>query len=397
MEAFEKRQKAGIRYDLDRMRKVLELLGNPQNTGKAVHIAGTNGKGSTAAYMEALLKETCTTWTFISPSFSGREEQFRWCGRAPDEETFARWVDEVLPAVEETEKQFGMMTPFELTTTVFYYAAREKQPDVLIVEAGMGGKLDATNVIEHPSAAVITSIGSDHLTYLGGSRETAARHKAGIFREGVPAICSADQEALVWLKEEAESAGAVWTPPVSWEWEAPDRLTIDGESVTLPASGRHQASNAALAYTACIHTGSIAAPKHLSKAVLPGRSEEVLPGVTLDTAHNPEAVNAVTSALPQHPDRLILFACMKDKDAAGMIAMLESCGKLTAASWPSPRAQTCSEWKDMFPDLPCTDDPVQWVKTYAGKRPLLILGSHDFASFLRPKLIEMRNNGAGKE
>ncbi|WP_187254511.1 bifunctional folylpolyglutamate synthase/dihydrofolate synthase [Alkalicoccus halolimnae] len=390
--AFADREDAGIVYTLTRMEKLMEALGHPQNARPLIHAAGTNGKGSTVAFIDQLLQEGGkTTASFTTPSLGERHEQLTFNGVPVSKAIFDKAVELVLPAVQKTEAALGeKVSPFELLTAVVYTASAEiLKPDVLIIEAGMGGRLDATNVAFKPAAVVLTSIGTDHAEYLGGTREAVAREKAGIMREGVRCISACGEEADAWLREEAEKTGAFFEPLAGdWSFAEPDMFIWKEESVRLPVPGEHQARNARAALAA---VEELVQPKlsALARSSHPGRWEHFTEKVILDTAHNTEAVRELCRLAQTLTNVTFLTAVMRDKPVREMMNLMNQTGEVTVTAMPDARGMTEDEWYREFPELPFTARPAEWVTSQAERdgRTIIITGSHAFIRYMRSELI----------
>lgn len=388
--AFQERQSAGINYTLARMEALMMELGHPQEELPVIHIAGTNGKGSTVIFTDALLRDAGKkTAAFMTPSLGERHEQVYENGFPIKEIVFAEALEIVLPAVRTVEKARGeMITPFELlTAAAFTAAARVIKADVFLVEAGMGGRLDATNITAVPACTVITSIGTDHLDYLGGTRESAAREKAGIMRRGVPCIAAADQKANEWLKEEADKYGALFKMlPEDWAYEAPNRFIFRGESLQLQAPGEHQARNARTAVAAA-ETVTAVKSNVLEQVFLPGRWEAFAQNAFFDTAHNIEAVQALTASIPEEKRVTFLTAVMRDKPAEEMMRLLSGRGTVHVCEMPDPRGLTQTEWAERAPELFFQSSPAafidHWLEASSEKEMLVVTGSHAFIQYLK--------------
>lgn len=193
---------------LKNMRELLSMLGNPQHSLRFIHIAGTNGKGSVSAYVSSVLSEAgCRTGQYTSPHLFSYYEKYRVNGKDIEEETFAHHLEKVRKAAEEMERSNSLCpTCFEVeTATAFLYFAEEKC-DVVVMETGLGGISDATNVVETTLVSVLTSIGMDHMNFLGNSLREIAEKKAGIIKEGCTVVSAAQEtEAQEVIEREAEN------------------------------------------------------------------------------------------------------------------------------------------------------------------------------------------------
>ncbi len=312
---------AGVVLGLDRTRFVLARLGDPQRHGVSVQIAGTNGKGSTAAMTEAILRAAgIRTGLYTSPHLNRFTERIRIDGAEIDGDRLARLADAMLagdPAID------AGLTYFELATVLAFMAFAEAGVEAVVLETGLGGRLDATTVCE-PVATAITSIAMDHAELLGPTLGHIAREKAGIAKPGVPLMLPLlTPEADSAIVTEATRIGApVW------------RL---GRDFALPPvrpalGGAHQLSNAALAIAlarAIAHKrgrtlDSRAVETGLCDVVWPGRMETILNDVLLDCAHNAEGALALVEALDRLPvrRRALVFSVVAGKPAATMLSIL---------------------------------------------------------------------------
>lgn len=324
------------------IRKALVELGDPQDRiPAAVHITGTNGKGSTGAFIRAMAEAAgLTVHVFTSPHLIRVNERIRVASKLVSDEALAEVLSDIARRTEG-------LTYFEALTAAAFCLFAHTRADLSIIEVGAGGATDATNVMARPAATVVTPISRDHEAMFGVSGVAAiARLKAGIFREGVPAII-AEQPAIALgvLREEARAAAAAiiearddWT--ATWEGEA---FTYQSAKLTvrtpwLGLRGRHQAQNAgaACAVIEAINDKRITA-QHMSaglrEATWPARLQRLKPGplvgdaaIWIDAAHNPGGAAtlavAIRTAKEQGDHVAIIFACQAVKDARGVLAEL---------------------------------------------------------------------------
>lgn len=351
-------------YRLERMRAFLAELGNPQDAYPTLHVGGTSGKGSTSTMLATVLQaDGKRVGLHTKPHLRSMTERARIDGVAISEEDFGELLESMMPAIERIVIDHGRPTYYEtLLALTFLYFARE-HVDVAVIEVGLGGRLDGTNVIV-PQVAIITSIGFDHMDVLGDTIEAIAAEKAGIAKPGVPLIVTTDdRRARDAIAQVAREAGA----PLTF---VPDVATIEhrgGERygqrfsvqtphdmymVEMPAMGEFQRRNAATAIVALEALPDALRPSkstiergfaHLSIA---GRME-VFPGhpvVIFDIAHNAEkAASLVTSLRESYPDRRFTFVVSigEGKDASEIISALASLSGtfiFTAFETPGRRA-----------------------------------------------------------
>jgi len=337
-----------IDLSLDRMWRLLAALGNPERKlPPVIHVAGTNGKGSTIAFMRAILEAAgLRVHVYTSPHLVRFNERFR-IGKV-GEGVLA--TDEELAAVfEECERANAgaPITVFEITTAAGLLLFARHPADVLLLEVGLGGRLDATNVIDKPIATVVTPVSYDHADYLGDTVAKIAAEKAGIFKRDVPAIVAAQpREALTVIERAAARAGApIRIAGENWTaTEARGRLVYQDDAglLDLPAprlSGRHQFENAGVAIATLRAVPSLSlAPlvfEAVAKAEWPARMQRLshgkLPGLLpagselwLDGGHNADGGRTVANALADLEERVsrplvLIVGMLATKDAAGFL------------------------------------------------------------------------------
>jgi dihydrofolate synthase/folylpolyglutamate synthase len=342
-----------IEPTLDRVAAVVELLGDPHLAAPVIHLAGTNGKSSTARMVESLLRAFgLRTGLTTSPHLHSVRERIRLDGEPVDLERFVRAYDDVRPYVElvdrRSEDEGGpRLSFFELLTVLAFATFADAPVDVAVVETGMGGTWDATNVVD-PTVAVVTPVALDHMDYLGPDVTTIAGEKAGIIKPGTTAVLAhqGPDAADVLLRRCAETGATVAREGL--EFAVVDRrpavggqlLTLQAPSgvydeVFLPLFGAHQASNAAVALAAveAFLGGGRPLDPDLVRAgfaavASPGRLEVVRrsPTVVVDAAHNPHGAQALAEAIADSFDFSSLtgvVAVLADKDARGVLEALE--------------------------------------------------------------------------
>lgn len=338
-------------FNLDRMQALAAAVGHPERRLRFVHIAGTKGKGSTAAMVEALLREHgLRTGLFTSPHLVDLRERIQIDRQWIDRELMRRMTGRVAEAVEGGLAESGP-TFFELTTAIALAAFVEAGVEVAVMEVGLGGRLDSTNIIR-PEAAIITSISIDHIHQLGGTLPLIAREKAGIIKSGVPTVVAPQPaEALAVIVETARDRGSPlvrvgqevtldWTAAFDEAGRPAGRVTVRTPRATyadlsLPLAGRVQGTNAACAVVAAeIVLGERMEPQKVAAALAgvewPGRMQ-TFPGpvtVILDGAHNADSVRQLLAAVAEYYPALpsvVVFASAADKDIPGMMAALAEC------------------------------------------------------------------------
>lgn len=339
-----------IDLSLDRVQRLLAALGHPERKlPPVIHVAGTNGKGSTIAFLRAILEAAGKrVHAYTSPHLVRFNERFR-IGASGEGHLVSD--DELSAILEECERANAgaPITAFEITTAAGLLIFARHPADVLLMEVGLGGRLDATNVIDHPLATIITRISIDHTDFLGDSLGKIAAEKAGILKRGVPAvIASQNREALAVIERQAgrlgaplKIAGEDWTATEEW-----GRLVYQDEAglLDLPAPrlyGRHQFENAGLAIAALRATRQFAIPgaafdAGMTKAEWParlhrlahGRLVELAPAgseLWLDGGHNPDGGRAVAAALADLEERVsrplvLVVGMLASKDCEGFLS-----------------------------------------------------------------------------
>lgn len=350
--------KVTAKNSLEDTRLFLKALGSPEEGKKIIHVAGTNGKGSVCAYLCSILKKGgYRTGLFTSPHLVEIRERFRIDGIPVTEERFLwgfRYVMERLGKMREASgKPEYHPTFFELLFLMGISIFREEKTDFLILETGMGGRLDATNAVKSPVLTVITSIGLDHMEYLGHTVEEIAGEKAGILKPGVPVVfCGKRKNAAAVIEKRAQMLEnrAVGVKEGDFFYSKLTNKSIDFSMhsryygyirLKLATGAIYQAENAAIAVR-CMEqipegrylTGS-QIREGLEEAFWEGRMEEILPGVYVDGAHNEDGIRAFVRSVEADGcmgSRYLLFSAVSDKNYRGMIDILKNSGLFQEAA-----------------------------------------------------------------
>ncbi len=349
--------KSGIKLGLDRTLDLLERLGNPERAFESIHIAGTNGKGSVACFLHSILcQEGLVTGLFTSPHLVSYRERFRIDGEAIGRSELASLVTELKPMIIKTN-----VTYFEATTALAFEYFRRRSVDIAVVEVGMGGRLDSTNVLE-PLVTCITSIDYDHTLYLGKTLARIAREKAGTIKKGIPVVCGITRRpALASIAQIARRRRAklyllgrdaryrILSADLNGSWFEYQGLQIR-RSFKIRIAGLHQVANAALAVLVgeVLREGGLAVSDRaiaegLLRAAWPGRLQVLRqrPLIVCDAAHNVSGVRSLVVSLRAfnfRPD-VIVFGVLRDKRYEEMVTMLAKLGKVFVFTKPaSPRA-----------------------------------------------------------
>lgn len=337
-------------FDLDRMRTLLKKLGNPQDQFRSVHIAGTKGKGSTCAMTASMLEAAgYKVGLYTSPHLIDIRERIQINGHLIPQSEFARLVRQIEPVVTRMKP---LPTYFDVLTAIAFKYFAEQKVEIAVVETGMGGRLDSTNVIK-PEVTAITSISKDHMAQLGGTLPKIAEEKAGIFKSGIPAVTVVqDPEVEAVLKRVAATNGAPLditgkTIEFSYRFESSrlqgphNRVCLTTpnskfEHLAVPLVGEHQAINCGLALaiidklkTRGLPINDARAMEGLAKTSIPGRMEVIsqTPRIVVDCAHNAASLDAMMRAIGQHipyDSMVVIFGCCADKDVSGMLDRITS-------------------------------------------------------------------------
>ena len=405
------RTKFGVKPGVKRMEWMLDRLNNPQLNIRGIHVGGTNGKGSTVAYIRAALVENgYEVGTFTSPFIENFNERISLNGLPITNDEIVELVEIVKPISEalEQETELGGATEFEIITTMmFVYFGQIHPVDFVVVEAGLGIKNDSTNVF-NPILSVLTSIGLDHTDILGNTYLDIAKDKGAIIKPNIPVIYAVkNEEALKYIRDLAESNEA---KPIELDREIvvvsqEDEFTYrykgyELETIILNMLGEHQKENAALAITALIElyeqeiitldfNKMIDAIESVSWT---GRIEQVKenPLIIIDGAHNNESIEALIDTIKNYYDNEkmdVLFSAIKGKPVHGMLNKLEEISNhLYFTEFDFPKALTKDKLSEQvnLEHIEFIDDYVSFIKKYDGNG-LLITGSLYFISEVKSK------------
>lgn len=406
----------GIRPGLERVKLLLEMLGNPQNDLKFVHVAGTNGKGSTCAFLSSILRASgFKVGLFTSPFIVDFRERFQINEEMISREDFADIVEYIMPFARKLTEYGNCLTEFEIITVIAFLWFKRENCDVVVLEVGLGGRLDATNIIETALVSVITAISLDHTQILGNSIEKIAREKAGILKPNGTLVLYPKQEAIALstIKSIAES--------LNNKVVVPDVTAVENISLGLPTTnfsyldetynigllGEHQVYNAITALSAIHEMRKLgyeipndAVKLGLSKAKIPSRLEIIsrAPLVILDGTHNPGGAGVLAAALETYlagKKIIAIVGMLQDKDVTQVLSSLAPLvSEFIAVQPDNPRAMDKFELCRLVQSLnkPCV---VASNLTQAAKialqrlddaSALVIFGSLYLASEIRPIL-----------
>ncbi|MBN1809249.1 MAG: bifunctional folylpolyglutamate synthase/dihydrofolate synthase [Planctomycetes bacterium] len=359
---------------LDRVRELAARLGDPQKDLASIHVAGTKGKGSTSAFAEAVLRaHGLSTGLYTSPHLVDVRERIMLNGGLIDRELFASEMQKLVSLIEPRRKDPDRRaTYFETLTHLAFLSFRDAALQAVVVEVGMGGRLDATNIIT-PLVSVITPIGKDHMRQLGDTIPRIAREKAGIIKQGVPVVANAGPAEAVEVVESVarERSAEVYLLGRDFvmEDEGGGSFRLNFPRAGLAAggfrpslAGEHQRANAATALAAAtlflenagVSADADAARRGLAGTAWPGRIQRVAedPPTYVDGAHNVQSLGVLVETLSVlHPGKplVIGFGCGIDKDVGGMLEFLKgAAAEVVFTRSRSPRALTPDELEDAY-------------------------------------------------
>lgn len=368
-ELYKKRNK-GVKLGLDRVLSVLEKFDNPHKKFKSIHVAGTNGKGSVSKIIYSLLRSHgVKTGLYTSPHLTRFTERIIVNDEEISEEDIVRLIEKIEPFAQD-------LTFFEYVTVMAFLYFNEKNVEYAVLETGMGGRLDATNVIM-PEVSVITNIAVDHEKFLGSDLASIAAEKAGIIKEGIPVVSSLQLEEVekVLIKKAEEKRAPVYIygrdfcselknmdfDGIVFDFQSKDIFQSD---LFLPLTGLYQVENVSVALKAFMTAYPLwdknSLREGLRKVKMPGRLEVISknPLIILDIAHNPHAARCIVNSLKILTDKtpVLVFGIMRDKDVRGFIKCFENFAKAIFFTVPSyERALNFKEFMERVNGCVSTD------------------------------------------
>ncbi len=405
----------GIKFELKRIAKVLKIFGNPQDRLRVIHVAGTNGKGSVCAFLSGILQEAgYQAGLYTSPHLIDVTERLQISRRNIDCKVFAKIIGEVKSVSDSLRLK---LTYFELLTAVAYIYFEREKVDLAIIETGMGGRLDATNVVRDPLVSVITNVDYDHTEYLGNTLTRIAREKAAIIKDhGVVVTAATQPEVLTVIKAQCRKkksklirADKIIKIPADWD---------------LGLKGWHQKNNAACAVAVAkqlqgqgVKVSARSIKQGLAKAFWPGRlevfklatSDQRPVTVVLDGAHNPAGtrtlVENIKSNIGSYKQMICVFGVLKDKNYQEMIGQLGPVTDIVVLAQPLSRRALSVEkmmplWRTYLSkaDIYQAGTVRQALKkalALAGQKALIcVTGSLYTVGEAREYLIKLKNGGA---
>ena len=414
------------KHSLSHTKRFLEILQIPQGKMKILHVAGTNGKGSVCAYLDAMLRsEGKRTGLFISPHLVKMNERIMIDGVPVSDEVFSEVFTQTLGAVKQMEAE-GLEHPtfFEFLFGMGMLAFSQAEAEYVILETGLGGRLDATSATEDPEVCVITSIGLDHMEYLGDTVEQIASEKAGIIRPGVPVFYAQSTEESDRVIEKTAAQQGSSCKKIGKD--AYEILGIEDKHIAFSCAsayygtttwklnniGTYQPGNALLAMEVMRYLfKENGHPQEwriaLARVKWAGRMEEILPKVYVDGAHNVSAIQAFVRSVPKNPDgNIILFSAVKDKEYEEMISYL--CKHADAEEYVvtlidgdrATDAHILGELFRKYTEQPVTviesvKEAMQYVLRIQGRRTVYCLGSLYLTGMIK-EIIQESLSGCGE-
>ncbi|MCU9533179.1 bifunctional folylpolyglutamate synthase/dihydrofolate synthase [Streptococcus sp. CSL10205-OR2] len=407
------RLRFGIKPGIKRMQWVLNELGNPQNSVKGIHVVGTNGKGSTVNYLKDIFSDAgYKVGTFVSPALEHFRERISINGQMISEEDFLKLVTIAKPIIERLPKETELeeATEFEvITILMFLYFGKINPVDIAIIEAGLGGLHDSTNVF-NPLAVIATSIGLDHQAILGQTYQEIAQHKAGVLKDKVPFIFSTERQDVkaVFYHKAKETNSPVYELNKNFNaFGTSDAFDFSWKNhsltnISLAMNGQHQVSNASLAIMTSLllkdyypNVTEKSIKKSLSNSKWAGRTELIKNNILIDGAHNNESVSALVSVLKEHyKDRKIhiLFAAIDTKPVDGMLKQLSVFEDITVTSFKFNNALTLDAYPSGYQRVIDYQTWLQQIKTAKANDLFVITGSLYFISQVRHFLMTGNDN-----
>lgn len=323
-------EKFHIKLGLERIKKMLDILDNPQNKYKVIHVAGTNGKGSTCKIINQILIEAgYKVGLYTSPHIFEYEERIAVNNEKISSYVFNRLINDI----DELAKKNNIdLSEFELLTAVAFYYFYIKQVDYVVLETGLGGQFDATNVIKNPKSCAITSINLDHTERLGKTTDEIAQQKAGIIKKKSLVAVNPDNNGYNIIKNKINEIGAkeAKLPEVKVEYKNNKNFAIiDGKEYEFNLLGSHQADNLALALASIsdLKIEDEIIERALKKVIWPYRIQyDAENQIIIDSAHNPSGIQTLRNFLDDNfkdIKKTFFFGCLKNKDYNSMLEILK--------------------------------------------------------------------------
>lgn len=416
MEKINGLMRFGSKPGLQRITKLFESIGRPDKKLKFIHIAGTNGKGSVCAMLSSMLiKQGYKTGLYISPYITDFRERMQINGSMIEKQALADTVAKIYPCIERMNENGEIITEFEMITAVAMEWFAHNNCDYVVLETGLGGRLDATNIIDTPLCSVITSISLDHTAVLGDTLDKIAFEKAGIIKNGGKTVYLPQEPQVNKVIERTaqERSNTLYRADISQiklleETVSGMSVLYNEKEISMKLCGEHQLKNTAVALAAvtAIRDGGVVLDESsviggLETAFMPARTEYIKNGadIILDGAHNPDGMRALSrhikNARPKG-DITAVIGMLADKDVLSSLSQLKGIPSLVIATQPSnPRRMEAQELaetaKTVFENVTYITDPIKAVETAVIKagsdNTVIICGSLYLASQVREKLL----------
>jgi len=364
----------GMNLGLDRIEKLMELLGDPQKELKVVHIGGTNGKGSTASMLSSILTESgYKTGLFTSPHIHSYRERFRINGEMISHGEVAELITMIKPLLEKmVQEGYEHPTEFEVNTAMAFQYFHQKNVDILVLEVGMGGEIDSTNIIDNPLISIITNVGMDHMEYLGDTVKEIATVKSGIIKKDRPVITGSDRpEALEAIEERSKLCDSplyILDRDFSCQTEVQGKegsiFSVEGlkdkyKRINLPLLGEHQGKNLALAVCAAELLQDMGYSKITKATIFEGTRKVIWdarleifkkePLIIIDVAHNVDGITTLKKTIenifPEYKLTLVIGMLADKERAKAMEIIAPLANKIVVTKPLSPRAGNWEELK----------------------------------------------------
>ena len=404
------------RLGLDRTRTLLSALGEPQKKLKFIHVAGTNGKGSTCAMLASIMQAAgYRTGLYTSPYICRFNERIQVNGEEIPDGKLAELTEKIMPIAESMEDH---PSQFELVTALAMQYFLDEKCDIVVLEVGLGGALDSTNVIDSPEVAVITNIGLEHTEYLGNTLAEIASAKAGIIKPGCMTVCYRGSKDVEEVFERACRENGAWLVKADFDGIVPLSENLDGQFFSyhnltrmfLPLLGEHQLKNAAVVIETAkvmkrlgwkIYNDDIR--KGLETTVWPARFEVISrdPIFIVDGGHNPQCADSLAKAISEYlPGKKVTFiiGVLSDKDYMSMIRSVMTYAKHFVCVTPnSPRAMPASKLAALLTSMGLSaeassgiNESIDAAIRYSGKEPIVAFGSLYMAGLVRKAMLSRK-------
>ncbi|MDD4194513.1 MAG: bifunctional folylpolyglutamate synthase/dihydrofolate synthase [Acholeplasmataceae bacterium] len=387
--------------DLDRMHRAFDALHLDLSNIKKIHVAGTNGKGSVCSYLtHILMKQGLKVGTYTSPYLLVFNERIKLNFENIKDDDLLNLINIIYQFNLDFEKSYGeTLSFFELMTLMAFIYYEKEKVDVMVIEVGLGGRLDATNILNY-DLSLITSIGMDHMKQLGDTLESIASNKLGILKKGNHLITTVKDELHPQFIDHAQTVGATYQliemEQIHKISDVPLRFQYQNQTYEVKLIGDHQIKNAILAIEAIHYLYPNISYERirngLKEAIWPGRLEEIKPRIYLDAAHNTHAMEALKETFShafKNYKITVLFSALGDKDISGMLYLIKAfANKIILTTFPDPRFIPIDPYKNQVDGL--ISDPILAYQSLSDNLSeneiLLITGSLHFIGYMASQI-----------